>query len=505
MANYNVTLQVGISKGAMAEWSYNSSTSGVGTSSGNPLDLEIGDTVTFINHSSSVGYARVRNLSIFTSNADIDIAAGGSNVSRTVASGALTLDTIVGWNTGESHSDSFYFERQAAASDTTPPVITRLGSATVTLNEGGTYSDAGATATDNIDGTITGSIVTVNPVNVNTAGTYTVTYNVSDAAGNAATQVTRSVTVQAAADTTPDAFTFTDVTSATTATVYNTYDQITGIDTATAVTVSGSGTFSISSTTTSGTFGTTGNISNNQYLHVRQTSSSSSNTSVSSTYTIGGVSDTWSVDTSADIVPNPFSFTDTTSALSTVSYSYTQITGIDQSITASRSSGTATFAISSSTTVPASGNFTTANKSVSNNQYLHVKDTSSSSNSTTITSAFSAGGVSASWNLTTVAASGGSTAYGLRIMPPTGTIARLDTSDRTIRVLATFTGTLTQTASVSHTLTGFSPSDSTIGIDWEGGRRQYVSLTTSTNTLVISRANDPLTHTIEYQIKVFKI
>jgi hypothetical protein len=32
-------------------------------------------------------------------------------------------------------------------------------------------------------------------VNVNTAGTYVITYNVSDAAGNAAKQVTRSVTV----------------------------------------------------------------------------------------------------------------------------------------------------------------------------------------------------------------------------------------------------------------------------------------------------------------------
>jgi hypothetical protein len=88
------------------------------------------------------------------------------------------------------------------ASDTTAPVITRLGSATVSLNVGETYSDAGATATDNVDGNITSSIVTVNPVNVNTAGTYTVTYNVSDAASNAATQVTRSVTVYIAPDTT---------------------------------------------------------------------------------------------------------------------------------------------------------------------------------------------------------------------------------------------------------------------------------------------------------------
>lgn len=79
--------------------------------------------------------------------------------------------------------------------DTTKPVITRLGSSPVTVEGGSTYTDAGATATDNIDGNITSSIVTVNPVNTSVVGTYTVTYNVSDAAGNNATQVTRTVNV----------------------------------------------------------------------------------------------------------------------------------------------------------------------------------------------------------------------------------------------------------------------------------------------------------------------
>ncbi|MCF7844031.1 DUF5011 domain-containing protein, partial [Candidatus Gracilibacteria bacterium] len=50
----------------------------------------------------------------------------------------------------------------AGAPDTTAPVITLLGSTPVTLVVGTTtYTDAGATATDNIDGNITGSIVTV--------------------------------------------------------------------------------------------------------------------------------------------------------------------------------------------------------------------------------------------------------------------------------------------------------------------------------------------------------
>ena len=79
--------------------------------------------------------------------------------------------------------------------DTTAPVITRLGDNPVTVDVGDTYTDAGATALDNVDGDITASIITVNPVNTAVVGTYTVTYDVSDVAGNPATQVTRTVYV----------------------------------------------------------------------------------------------------------------------------------------------------------------------------------------------------------------------------------------------------------------------------------------------------------------------
>ena len=79
--------------------------------------------------------------------------------------------------------------------DATPPVITLTGSSAVTIESGATYTDAGATALDDVDGDITSSIVTINPVNTNVSGTYTITYNVSDAVGNPATQATRSVTV----------------------------------------------------------------------------------------------------------------------------------------------------------------------------------------------------------------------------------------------------------------------------------------------------------------------
>ncbi|TBR21531.1 MAG: DUF5011 domain-containing protein, partial [Candidatus Nitrosotenuis sp.] len=83
--------------------------------------------------------------------------------------------------------------------DTVVPVISRNGVSPITVGFGSTYTDAGATASDNYDGDITANIVTVNPVNTNIVGTYTVTYNVVDSSDNAAIQVTRTVNVVAIA------------------------------------------------------------------------------------------------------------------------------------------------------------------------------------------------------------------------------------------------------------------------------------------------------------------
>jgi hypothetical protein len=82
-----------------------------------------------------------------------------------------------------------------AGADVTVPVITLTGGA-LTVTQGDTYTDPGYSATDNVDGTITGSVVVAgDTVDTATLDDYTVTYNVTDAAGNAATQVTRVVTV----------------------------------------------------------------------------------------------------------------------------------------------------------------------------------------------------------------------------------------------------------------------------------------------------------------------
>jgi hypothetical protein len=80
--------------------------------------------------------------------------------------------------------------------DTTPPRLTLRGESSITLKIDSPYADAGATATDSTDGDLTSRIVVVNPVNTALLGTFTITYSVSDRAGNAATPVTRKVTVE---------------------------------------------------------------------------------------------------------------------------------------------------------------------------------------------------------------------------------------------------------------------------------------------------------------------
>ncbi len=104
----------------------------------------------------------------------------------------------------------------APSPDLTPPVILITGSASITLTEGDTYADAGATATDDVSGDLTSSIVTTNPVDTSTPGTYTVTYTVTDAASNT-TSIGRIVNVNAApsADTTPPVISITGSASIT--------------------------------------------------------------------------------------------------------------------------------------------------------------------------------------------------------------------------------------------------------------------------------------------------
>lgn len=70
--------------------------------------------------------------------------------------------------------------------DVTAPVITLNGSNPMNVDMGSTFTDPGATATDEVDGDLTSQITATGTVNVDSPGVYARTYTVSDAAGNAA-------------------------------------------------------------------------------------------------------------------------------------------------------------------------------------------------------------------------------------------------------------------------------------------------------------------------------
>jgi hypothetical protein len=116
------------------------------------------------------------------------------------AFGKLSVDNRVDLALGGSPGTGVFFNDGRGGlgpGDTDKPVIQLLGEASLEIEIGASYQDAGATATDLIDGSLTAAIVTNNPVNPRIIGNYTVTYDVTDSSGNAAARVTRSVRVAA--------------------------------------------------------------------------------------------------------------------------------------------------------------------------------------------------------------------------------------------------------------------------------------------------------------------
>ena len=96
--------------------------------------------------------------------------------------------------------------------DTTAPVISITGANPTIVIQGGIYTDEGVTAIDDVDGTVGSAVVGTIFVDINTLGSYTVTYTATDAAGNTATAI-RTVNVVAAVSITHNGTTYGTVTS----------------------------------------------------------------------------------------------------------------------------------------------------------------------------------------------------------------------------------------------------------------------------------------------------
>lgn len=108
----------------------------------------------------------------------------GKNLGRTLLSAALASSLL------------FYSCKgpNILYPDTTSPVLTLVGENSINLPVGSTYTELGARATDNVDGDLTSKIIISGAIDVNTPGLYTITYNVSDTAGNPS-HITRVINV----------------------------------------------------------------------------------------------------------------------------------------------------------------------------------------------------------------------------------------------------------------------------------------------------------------------
>ena len=147
------------------------------------INLETG-TVTFINTS-------INSRNYFWTFGD-ETSSTEINPIKTYPAGEYKV-TLKAINVA---GDFDIYEDIIVISDIGAPIITLLGETSINVKVGGTFTDPGATATDDVDGDLTASIVVAGDVvDVNTAGTYVITYNVSDAGGNAATERTRTVIV----------------------------------------------------------------------------------------------------------------------------------------------------------------------------------------------------------------------------------------------------------------------------------------------------------------------
>jgi hypothetical protein len=85
--------------------------------------------------------------------------------------------------------------RTVLVEDRTAPTLTLLGAGRMTHTCGSQWQDPGVQATDACYGNISAQVWRTGEVNGWAVGTYTVTYSLTDAGGNVATPVTRTVDV----------------------------------------------------------------------------------------------------------------------------------------------------------------------------------------------------------------------------------------------------------------------------------------------------------------------
>lgn len=111
-----------------------------------------------------------------------------SNVSKDVKDDILTLSV------NDSSNNIANKDIRLVREDLEGPAISLNGNSTVYLSVGSSYSESGASASDNCDGDVSSSISISGGVDTSKAGSYSVTYTAVDSTGNSSS-VTRNVYV----------------------------------------------------------------------------------------------------------------------------------------------------------------------------------------------------------------------------------------------------------------------------------------------------------------------
>lgn len=209
-----------------------------------------------------------------------------------------------------------------------------------------------------------------------------------------------SVNAQAARDTTPNPFTFTDQTGVALNTlITSNTTTVTGINAGASISITG-GQYSRNGGAFTSSKGT---VWNGNTIQVRHTSATTYSTTTNTVLTISGIKDTFSSTTlvnAADTTPEPFSFTDQTGiALSaTVTSNAITVAGIN---------APAAISISGGLYSKNGGSFVATAGNVNNGDSISVRLISSSNYSTSTNAILTIGGVSDTFSVTTLANSPG--------------------------------------------------------------------------------------------------
>ena len=147
------------------------------------------------------GTQTIAHGSVFSdSGATWSDAIDGTGTIATANSGsvntALTGSYVLTYSKVDAAGNTGSTTRIVVVADQTAPVMTLIGSGTITLTNGAVYTESGATWSDAVDGTGAIAAASSGSVNTTTAGTYTLTYRKVDAAGNTGSTI-RTVTVLA--------------------------------------------------------------------------------------------------------------------------------------------------------------------------------------------------------------------------------------------------------------------------------------------------------------------